>query len=410
MSIFDNQIEHIAQYVFIDFEQSGILFNEQQQSMVLLNQNAAMIWCLAFEVNSMNELVDYLVQQYHVSKQKIRQDVDTFLTDFKLNTVHLLKEMDYDSYLTPLENQIVFDDYSDQQRPSKQLLLSFNGLLIELIIESNDVLYTELSTIYQYLLVSDDKLDSVTSEPIKKTSLYIRTNLISMDNKEQVSDARCYLFINKVLIADNLTNAQLIPYIFGTIFQLSYDEIKLSDKLMFHAAVLCQKENQANLFLAESGAGKSTLAAILIKQGWSFFSDELAVVNIDNRTVEAHPMPICIKEGAVEVLSEKYFFLKKQLVYQRMDEKKVRYLPIIPLIFSHKKMMINTAHIEKLIFPQYMPGVTTRYQKINKMEALKRLMLCGSSGRALRYNDIISVLMLLKNTPCQRLEYSNFLR
>jgi len=64
-----------------------------------------------------------------------------------------------------------------------------------------------------------------------------------------------------------------------------------SDLLWIHGGVAA-RARRAMLLCGTSGAGKSTLVAALLARGWTYFSDEFAVV--DPRTATVFPFPIAL--------------------------------------------------------------------------------------------------------------------
>lgn len=51
----------------------------------------------------------------------------------------------------------------------------------------------------------------------------------------------------------------------------------------FHAAAVMKKNGEVVLISGDSGAGKSTLLLYLLKRGWKMLSDDLTIVDVNNR-------------------------------------------------------------------------------------------------------------------------------
>lgn len=71
--------------------------------------------------------------------------------------------------------------------------------------------------------------------------------------------------------------------------------------LILHAAVI-EKNGNAVIMPAPPGSGKSTLTAGLVSKGWRLFSDELAMLSLDNETVCALPRPVSLKNDSIEIM------------------------------------------------------------------------------------------------------------
>jgi hypothetical protein len=70
------------------------------------------------------------------------------------------------------------------------------------------------------------------------------------------------------------------------------------DRLLVHAGSVVAPGGGAVLLVGTSGAGKSTTVATLVRAGWGFLSDELAVIDPATGLVEPHPRPISLKPGS----------------------------------------------------------------------------------------------------------------
>lgn len=71
--------------------------------------------------------------------------------------------------------------------------------------------------------------------------------------------------------------------------------------LILHAAVV-EKNGQAVIMPGNPGAGKSTLCAALVNRGWRLFSDELAVMSIDDGLLIPVTRPVSLKNESISVI------------------------------------------------------------------------------------------------------------
>lgn len=74
-------------------------------------------------------------------------------------------------------------------------------------------------------------------------------------------------------------------------------------RLLIHAAVLV-RAGQALIFPASPGSGKSTLAAYLALNGWSLFSDEMALIDLQTLRVAPMYRPICLKNASIPLVRQ----------------------------------------------------------------------------------------------------------
>ena len=173
----------------------------------------------------------------------------------------------------------------------------------------------------------------------------------------------------------------------------------METRFLFHAAVL-GKDETTIVFPDETGSGKTTIAAALMAHGWQFFSDEIAVLNVESLCVSPLPLPISIKPGSVGPLSRYYPELSEFTVYQRADGKMVRYLS--PSTKNLIETLENSASVNYLVFPEYKQGTENRLNTLNKFEVMQRLAITGSSNQ-----DIKAMIDLVEKSPCYEIVYSD---
>ena len=198
---------------------------------------------------------------------------------------------------------------------------------------------------------------------------------------------------NGVAAQDGLARNEIFPWLVYRLF--AHGMAGLGHRLLFHAAVVAKK-GRAVLLPAPSGAGKSTLAAALTAAGWAVLSDELAVIDPQNPSVEAFALPIGLKDKSVAPLAAIIPGLADRPRHVRADGVGLRYFtpPDPP--------PDGRLPVAALVFPHFRPGTTTRLRAIAPLAALEHLAVTGSSARPLNAEDIAATLGLA-DRPCYRL-------
>jgi hypothetical protein len=210
------------------------------------------------------------------------------------------------------------------------------------------------------------------------------------------------IFINGLRFKEGLQKYEVFPHI-ATLFFVRACEA-LEDRLLFHAAVL-EKDGTTIVFPGEAGSGKTTLAAALMLHGCRFFSDEIAVLNVESLCVSPLPLPMSIKPGSVEPLSRYYVGLSERPVHLRSDGKKVRYLsPPAPNLTETFEV---SAPVNCLVFPKYREGAENRLNMLDKFETMQRLAMTGSSNRDITNRDVEAMIALVEKSPCYEIVYSD---
>lgn len=169
--------------------------------------------------------------------------------------------------------------------------------------------------------------------------------------------------------------------------------------LLFHAAVLA-RQGQALLLAAPSGSGKSTLAAALAASGWTYLSDELAVVDPATLCVAPFALPIGLKDKSMAALNAFIPGVADRPRHIRMDGVGVRYLT--PPAAAHASRL----PVAVLVCPRYDAGEATAMAALKPLDALQGLADTGSSARPLAAQDVDAMLRLA-SLPSYRLAFSD---
>ncbi len=382
-----NDIKNAANLTFIPFETGCVLFDEVEQSVLILNQTAAFIWCTAFEVDSLAKLAERVAGEYAVPVAIARQDIQRFFDEFQSCRLFLPKEEQHGSFLRPLTEAPA----CQPAEPGDVLSLLVDHQLFKISVPVAD-LKRELSRIYRPFIYS--------SEVLGHSDREYSVEVCAEKNNHQ---SLFSIYIDKQCVIESLTQDGVIPFLFGIVFETLWRAEQENPPLMFHAAVLSQQKGQAVVFPAQSGSGKSTLAALLAAKGWQFFTDELAVILPEPGRVLPCPLPICVKEGAVETLSEYYSELKDFMRHRRLDDKQVCYLPV-----EHAAPFSgDAADIQAIVFPRYDKATFCELSSLGKKEALMGFLECGSAGRAMGVEEVSAVVQMVEQLPCYELVYSD---
>lgn len=197
--------------------------------------------------------------------------------------------------------------------------------------------------------------------------------------------------------ADHLSLDEVMPFLVYALFHHSL--AGLDRYLLFHAAVL-SRQGQALLLAAPSGAGKSTLAAALSASGWTYLSDELALVDPATLCVTPFALPLGLKDKSMTALADFIPGVADHPRHIRMDGLGVRYLS--PPAAPHATRLPVAA----LVFPRYAAGKTTAVTALKPLDALQGLADTGSSARPLASQDVDAMLRLA-SLPSYRLAFSD---
>lgn len=131
--------------------------------------------------------------------------------------------------------------------------------------------------------------------------------------------------------------------------------------LQLHAATLAFN-GQGVIFAGESGAGKSTLAAGLIARGWTYLSDEFALIDPDTLCLHPFPKALCIKAGSFDVIERLNLPLWRHRHYVKALKGPVGY--VRPQDFA-PNVVPKPCPIRLVIFPKYGGDEAPRFYPIS---------------------------------------------
>lgn len=136
---------------------------------------------------------------------------------------------------------------------------------------------------------------------------------------------------------------------------------------LVHAAV-ASLDDRALILPGRSGAGKTTLVAALALAGWTYLSDEVACLGPDGARVRPYPRPLALEPGSWG------------LVPDAID----RWPAGVPAMVTDLRLVlpaaIGTARLPSaatpvaIVFPEVVPGATSRLEPLARAEALERLL------------------------------------
>jgi hypothetical protein len=216
--------------------------------------------------------------------------------------------------------------------------------------------------------------------------------------KEAAEDDRpFYGRQNGIRVKGRLAGNAVFPWLVYKLFD--HGMAGLNQRLLFHAAVVAQN-GRALLMPAVSGSGKSTLAAALCASGWTYLSDELAVVDPQTLRVEPFALPIGLKDKSMSAL--RYFIPRIEDLprHIRADGIGLRYFT------PAQAAPEGGLPIQAIVFPCYGQDSPTTLTTLKPLDALSALATTGSSARPLESKDVAAILQLA-SLPGYRLEFSD---
>jgi len=347
---------------------------------------AAFIWCLLDKVDSMEEMASRLASAFHIDNIKALRDTKATIACF--------------------EQEGLFTDRQKIKPTGKNDRWNITPTGPSLIEPENWAIrqfFQIANHVFEFCCMDTSLGKAITdhlSHLVLDNEVLCNTRLAILPGKGGTKTWD--IFIDGLRFTEGLKKNEVFPHIAMLFFVRACEA--LVDHLLFHAAVL-EKDGTTIVFPGEAGSGKTTLAAALMIHGCRFFSDEIAVLNVESLCVSPLPLPMSIKPGSVGPLSRYYAGLSKRPVHQRADGKKVRYLS--PLVSNLTETFEVSAPVNYIVFPKYREGAENRLNMLDKFETMQRLAMTGSSNRDINKKDVEAMIALVEKSPCYEIVYSD---
>jgi HprK-related kinase A len=170
--------------------------------------------------------------------------------------------------------------------------------------------------------------------------------------------------------------------------------------LQLHSAVLAYN-GQAVILAGASGSGKSTLAAGLLARGWSYLSDEFAL--IDPGTLLVHPFPkaLCVKAGSFDTVERLKLPIWRRRHYVKAFKGHVGYISTRNIA---RQVQTTPCPIRFVLFPKYAEGTEARLLSIPRARAAFLLTQNVLNRHAVGGRAISALSDVVREARCLRLE------
>jgi len=192
----------------------------------------------------------------------------------------------------------------------------------------------------------------------------------------------------------------LAPIVKGALWQSA---INAHDFLFYIHSGVVGTGASCVLLPAASGGGKSSLTTALVHRGCRYFSDEVALIEATTFHVSPMPLAICIKSTGWDLMAPYCPGISLLPVHVRIDRKVLRYIP--PPADAVEQVPMPVAHI---IFPRYEQNAPTRLERVNRSEALGRIMdECVALRQRLDHTKVRQLVGWIAGIECYELTFSS---
>jgi HprK-related kinase A len=169
--------------------------------------------------------------------------------------------------------------------------------------------------------------------------------------------------------------------------------------LQIHASVL-SRDGVGVVFPGRPGVGKTTLAAALLARGWSYATDEFALIDPRTCTLMPYPKALSIKSGSVEVLAELGLPIRDLPSYRRGEKGRVRCLNPLAV---RPDAVAEPCSIGVVVFPQYEAGGRPAIEPISRAQAVFEMSRCCFNFLKFRSRAVQLMCEATRGARCYRL-------
>lgn len=174
-------------------------------------------------------------------------------------------------------------------------------------------------------------------------------------------------------------------------------------RLLIHAAVLV-KNGQAIIFPAAPGSGKSTLTAYHSLSGWSLYSDEMAIIDLETGLVEPLYRPICLKNDSIDLV--KSWFPNPIFTPTWRDTQKGDVAHLKAKSWSEHQDL-QPVPISAIVFPKYTKGHDLSIYQLTQLQGFESLSKNAFNYSVLGKAGFYAVDKLIRQSKLFEIKYSN---
>jgi hypothetical protein len=366
-------------------DDEGVVFSRDRQELYALNTAAAYLWCLIEEAWDKARMAHEYGASFDVSEAVANSHVSKMLEDFF--NLGLIDISDRNPPAAHIPSRPVVDAVPPSEIPPLREAPIVAQRFYRILETDYLVRFSAIEQIYWI-----DAVLKGFEQPVAPESAVV---LDLRHDEREIFVYRDGGPVGKCDVLDKL--APLVKSDVWTNSINNYDYF-----LNLHTGVLAHGDGCV-LLPAAAGSGKSSTTAALVRDGFSYLSDEVALLEVDC-SVRALPLAMCFKDTGWDVVSGYFEGFDQLPVHRRVDGKIVKYLPLPE---ERCADAARTYPVKAIVFPKYTPGQANKFEPLSKTQALDRLFReCMSIPNELTEEAVSRIVDWIKGVDCHTLEFS----
>jgi coenzyme PQQ synthesis protein D (PqqD) len=319
-----------------------LLLETASHTLWAYNESARQVWDLLERGRSENEIAADLVERFGIADETARVDVRAILQQWRSQG---LVGADDDRPRRPPTIEAKAD-WTQVAQPqwAGTLICTIKDRVFSLAVEHPSWL-TYLEVMFKHLETPDARPE------------------IRMEVRE---DGESVVLVNGRERLRTADRGQLIGGFNQAILEQVHPEI---DWLaLIHGGAMA-RNGRGFAVPAACGSGKTTLIAYLIaEQGYTYVADDMIALAAPDGRLVPWPMPLSLKEGSWQVLSQSYQGLESFPQYRTQRGESRQILPPPGAWDS------GPVPMRGIVFPSYVAGATADLTRLTPFQALERLL------------------------------------
>ena len=177
----------------------------------------------------------------------------------------------------------------------------------------------------------------------------------------------------------------------------------LSDHLLVHGGAVATGDRVV-LMPARAGSGKTTLAAALVRERFSFATDEMAALALDDSHLWPFPKALNLKSPSVALLSPFGEALQPIVPDDPVDGDRVHHTAVAP---DRVLSPDDAFRVDRVVFPRYLAGAEDRIEAVPRARAIAEIAQLSFNHYRIPDRSLECLERLVGGAECYRLTYSH---
>ncbi len=179
--------------------------------------------------------------------------------------------------------------------------------------------------------------------------------------------------------------------------------LKCCRLITFHAGVVASDKG-AILVSAGSGGGKSTLVSALMQEGYHLFSDEFALLGMENALLASYPRPVSLKNESIDIVKELAGKEWVSPVLSGTPKGKIAYRRARPDDIENAN---GKAETKLILFPSFNTSGEHYASRVSSSEAMMRLIPSSTNYHLLGEAAYLSLSKMVAEAEAYEISYGS---